>query len=80
MENFQKLPFGTLVQACATPTPHTSATQGDNQYKGAKRQFLKVLHLASPIVKQFDDVHHQIWVSRGDCDQKNGMFLHRNEN
>ena len=29
--------------------------------------------------KQFDDVHHQIWVSRDDCDQKNGMFLHRNE-
>ena len=30
MENFQKLPFGTPVQACATPTPHTSATQGDS--------------------------------------------------
>ena len=29
--------------------------------------------------KQFDVVHHQIWVSRDDCDQKNGMFLHRNE-
>ena len=28
---------------------------------------------------QFDVVHHQIWVSRDDCDQKNGMFLHRNE-
>ena len=31
MENFQKLPFGTPVQACATPTTHTSTTQGDNQ-------------------------------------------------
>ena len=30
MENFQKLPFGIPVQACATPTPHTSTTQGDN--------------------------------------------------
>ena len=47
-------------------------------YRGAKRPILNVLHLAFPSDVMMS-TGHQMWVSRDDCDQKNGMFLHRNE-